>query len=252
MATTNGHSLLSKKSQSGFTTWQDDKFTIRDGHYVGHDGFIVPKDFSEFFARFPRYVSHWVCRTTRKRATDPDAEDLTQELLLHLQRLPNESKFRVKGKQDVIQTFDPRRMHGSNEARFRSFINLCLANKFKTLFLKDNKNPICRPGTLTFGVSKDDDSATASDEYCHNHSRHLQDQASREAKKLSDDQRIDELLTRQCQQKLKEVVGVYRATGSWREVAQLVGVKERQCCLASQQLRTLSENAIRARTAERS
>ena len=27
---------------------KSDPFTIKDGHYVGHDGFVVPKDFEEF------------------------------------------------------------------------------------------------------------------------------------------------------------------------------------------------------------
>jgi hypothetical protein len=33
-----------------------DQITIADGRYVGHDGFIVPKNFDEFHERFPQYV----------------------------------------------------------------------------------------------------------------------------------------------------------------------------------------------------
>jgi len=32
-----------------------ERFTIRDGWYVGQDGFVVPKDFEEFHERFPQY-----------------------------------------------------------------------------------------------------------------------------------------------------------------------------------------------------
>jgi hypothetical protein len=39
-----------------------DAFTFRDGHFVGHDGFIVPNNFSEFYLRFPTYVADWVRR----------------------------------------------------------------------------------------------------------------------------------------------------------------------------------------------
>jgi hypothetical protein len=37
-----------------------DAFTVVDGHYVGHDGFVVPKNFDEFHERFPQYVRNWV------------------------------------------------------------------------------------------------------------------------------------------------------------------------------------------------
>ena len=67
-------------------------------------------------------------------ACKTDVQDWTQELLMHLHSLPPSSKLRLAGKQDVVQIFDPAKMHGANEARFRSFINRCLANKFNTIF----------------------------------------------------------------------------------------------------------------------
>ncbi len=33
-----------------------DPFTIAHGHYIGHDGFVVPRDCDEFLQRFPNYV----------------------------------------------------------------------------------------------------------------------------------------------------------------------------------------------------
>jgi len=31
-----------------------------DGHYVGHDGFIVPKTTAEFLRRFPRWIRSYI------------------------------------------------------------------------------------------------------------------------------------------------------------------------------------------------
>ena len=39
---------------------KSDPFVVVDGHYIGHDGFVVPKDFEEFYERFPLYVRKWV------------------------------------------------------------------------------------------------------------------------------------------------------------------------------------------------
>ncbi len=44
-------------------TCKSDPFTIRDGRYVGSDGFVVPRDFEEFYQRFPDYVRKWPSRT---------------------------------------------------------------------------------------------------------------------------------------------------------------------------------------------
>ena len=40
-----------------------EKYTIsEDGHIIGHDGFAVPKDFAEFYERFPRHARGFVYR----------------------------------------------------------------------------------------------------------------------------------------------------------------------------------------------
>ena len=36
--------------------------TSEDGHIIGHDGFVIPKDFAEFYERFPRHVRGFVYR----------------------------------------------------------------------------------------------------------------------------------------------------------------------------------------------
>jgi hypothetical protein len=45
-----------------------DPFTVRDARYVGHDGFVVPKDFDEFDQRFPHYIRKWVGKHAAKSA----------------------------------------------------------------------------------------------------------------------------------------------------------------------------------------
>ena len=132
MANTDKLGAVSEKLSEGCCTLRGDAFTFQNGHFGGHDGFIVPNSFSEFYQRFPNYVADWLRRRVRDCVSASEAEDWTQELLLHLAALPSTSKHRMNGKEDVIQTFAPERMHGANEARFRSFINQCLSNKFNT------------------------------------------------------------------------------------------------------------------------
>jgi hypothetical protein len=126
-----------------------DPFTVVDGRYVGHDGFEVPKDFDEFHERFPKYVRHWVNRRVDRSTPKEDAEDWTQDLLIHLRYLPTTSKHRQDGKEDVVQTFDPHKQYGASAARFFNYINLCLGNKFRTMHSTRMKNPLCRPGNLS-------------------------------------------------------------------------------------------------------
>lgn len=42
-----------QKCSSGQIALHDDAYTVRDGHFMGHNGFIVPNNFSEFYLRFP-------------------------------------------------------------------------------------------------------------------------------------------------------------------------------------------------------
>jgi hypothetical protein len=129
MANTQKSKEFRKKSSVRHVVLHEDAFTFRDGHFVGHDGFIVPNSFAEFHERFPTYVADWMRRRVDGCVSASEAEDWTQELLLHLATLPTDSIYRERGMEDVIQTFAPERMHGANEARFRSFIDQCLANK---------------------------------------------------------------------------------------------------------------------------
>ena len=94
-----------------------DPFTVSDGHYVGHDGFVVPKNFDEFHERFPQYVRNWVNRHREPRTQPQDLEDWTQDLLIHLRYLPVISKHREAGKEDIVQTLDPHKHHRASQCR---------------------------------------------------------------------------------------------------------------------------------------
>jgi hypothetical protein len=134
-------------------TYTSDPFAITDGRCIGSDGFVVPRDFEEFFERFPDYVRRWVSKHADKSAQREDLEDRTQDLLIHLLNLPQTSKYREAGKKDIIQTFDPVKHYGANEARFRNYVNLCLANKLKTFHSKCTKDALFCPRNLSLGGS---------------------------------------------------------------------------------------------------
>lgn len=158
-----------------------DAITVVHGQYVGHDGFVVPRDFDEFYERFPQHVRNWVGRHVDRSTPKQDVEDWTQDLLIHLHCLPPNSKHREAGKQDVVETFDPHKHYGASSARFFSYINGCLGNKFSTMRSARMKNPICRSGNVSLGGHTDDgDSGHVDDEFCHAHSEHLRGRCQRQ------------------------------------------------------------------------
>lgn len=106
---------------------------------MGEDGFFVPKDFVEFFERYPLRVRRWVARRLHGRFCQDTILDLEQDLLVYLCALAPDSRFRQEGTngrpdgcRDVIQCFDPARHYGATAGRFHNFINLCLANRLNT------------------------------------------------------------------------------------------------------------------------
>src|SRR5208337_1709599 len=107
------------------------------GHFIGDDGFRVPKDFAELYARFPNYIRNWVKKRLGRYTVDDDVQDWTQDLILHMKYLPANSKHRQPGAngrpngcQDVVETFNPYSQYGASERRWRYYINYCLGNKF--------------------------------------------------------------------------------------------------------------------------
>ena len=127
-----------------------------DGRYVGEDGFLVPKDFREYFERDPLRVRRWLRRRLAGRLAEDTILDVEQDLLLYLCSLAADSRFRRKGTNgrpdgcvDVIQCFDPVRHFGATAARFHHFINLCLANRLSSILAKQRRNPLCDPRNVS-------------------------------------------------------------------------------------------------------
>jgi hypothetical protein len=167
--------------------YKSDPFVIRDGRFIGHDGFVVPKDFDEFHERFPQYVRNWVNRHADRSAPKEDLEDWTQDLLIHLQHLPATSKHRVAGREDIVQTFDPQKHYGANQARFQNYINLCLTNKFGTLRSKRMKDALSQPGNMSLDTHREwEDACSVDDEYCHAHSEYLREATNASEKRDRD------------------------------------------------------------------
>ena len=137
-------------------------FTVSaDGHYVGADGFLVPKDFREFFERDPQWVRRWVRKRVGRRFGQDHVFDLEQELLLYLFALPCDSRFREKGANgradgctDVVQCFDPVRHYGATAARFHNFLSLCLRNRLGTILAKLRLEPLSDSRNLSIRNSE--------------------------------------------------------------------------------------------------
>jgi hypothetical protein len=164
-----------------------DPFTTTDGRYVGSDGFVVPRDFDEFYQRYPDYVRRWVSTHADRSASKEDFEDRTQDLLIHLLNLPEASKYREAGKKDIVQTFDPVKHYGANEARFRNYVNLCLANKFRSIYSRDMSDALFCPANLSLGGQMEAEClGSVDDEYCQSHSAYLRRTASASEKQAWD------------------------------------------------------------------
>lgn len=225
-----------------------DPFTVVDGHYVGHDGFVVPKDFAEFYERFPRYVRNWVARRIDRSTPKPDVEDWTQDLLIHLNCLPANSRHREAGKQDIVQTFDPHKHYGASSARFFNYINLCLGNRFTTMRSARMKNAICRAGNVSFGEHSDEvDAGQMDDEFCHAHSEHLRGRCQRQ--ETQHDARLaiaefSEFVRREDSSVLQAMEAI-ASTATARSAAKLLGTTEANFCRMRSRLRQLGRCFLR-------
>jgi hypothetical protein len=235
-----------------------DIFTKReDGHYVGDDGFIVPMNFDEFYERYPKYVLNWVKKRLNRFSVDDDVEDWTQDLLIHMKFLPQGSKHRTPGANgrpngcsDVIETFNPYQQYGASERRFRNYINFCLANKFNTMQSKRQKNPVCRPGNVSFGSEQDPENEQnrGGDDFIHSSSTYLTNLADRKMK-----QHDDSLFTNQFKRYVKKedpsvypAIEALEATGPLGEAAQYMGVTEQEFARYRARLKQLGECFVQA------
>ena len=171
--------------QEGYTG--DPFYISADGHFIGMDGFVVPKDFDEFVECFPKFIDHWVRRRLNGQGIEEDIEDWCQDLMIHMKYLPPASKHRKAGKTDVFQTFDPFAQYGATERRWRSYINFCLANKYNTIHGKRTKNPVCRAGNLSLTSETNPEvHGEVTDEYVYSKSEYLTAATTREEKKMDD------------------------------------------------------------------
>ncbi len=249
MSNTGNLGAVSEKVSAEHCTLCGDAFTFQDGHFVGHDGFILPNSFGEFYQRFPNYVADGVRRRVRGCVSASEAEDWTQELLMHLASLPSTSKHREDGKEDVIQTFAPERMHGANEARFWSFINQCLGNRHSTLYAKWRKRPLSNPRNLPFDV---DGEHGASDEFCHSNSEYLRQAGSRRREREEQRFRLDEFMRigEARIPSLREVIELFGETGNWEETAEIFG--RTKCAYIRLRARELGKTYTRSNVTARS
>lgn len=237
------------------TPYTGDPFTVNaDGHYVGDDGFVVPMDFDEFYERYPKYVLNWVKKRLNRFAVDVDVEDWTQDLLIHMKFLPVTSKHRTPGANgrtsgcsDVIETFNPLQQYGASERRFRNYINFCLANKFNTVQSKRQKNPVCRPGTVSFNSSDPYDANSEytpmGDEYVHQNSEHLKALAEHREKQNDDRHFTNQFkdFVRREDPSVFPAIEALEATGPLAEAASYMGVTEQEFARYRARLKQLGE-----------
>ena len=133
-----------------------DRFTVsEDGHFIGDDGFVVPRSFEEFFERHPWYVRGRV-RQRWPHVSNAEREDRENELLIFLMTLPEKSKFRAPGYnglphgcRDRIQTFNPDHAYGASKPRFFNYVKMILANRCTSLSAKASCDPVQRYSTLS-------------------------------------------------------------------------------------------------------
>ena len=219
-----------------------DPITLVHGRYVGHDGFVVPRDFDEFYERFPKHVRNWVGRHVERSTPKQDVEDWTQDLLIHLHCLPPNSKHREAGKQDVVETFDPYKHYGASSARFFNYINGCLGNRFSTMRSAQMKNPICRAGNVSLGGHTDDgDSGQVDDEFSHMHSEHLRRRCQRQERQRDGRQAVaefSEFVKREDSSVLPAIEAI-AATATSSAAADVLGTTTADFCRMRSRLRQL-------------
>jgi hypothetical protein len=128
------------------TTVPETYTTNETGNYVGEDGFIVPKDFGEFYSRFPTHVAKYVRqrRGIEFHEGTTAHEDLEQAILLHLMAVGEKSKTRAEGFFDRIQTFDPAKKGGASERRFMCYVFGLMHNFFIDTYRKRQRDVMYR------------------------------------------------------------------------------------------------------------
>ncbi|MBZ5539840.1 MAG: hypothetical protein LAN61_04880 [Acidobacteriia bacterium] len=212
---------------------KSDPFSVsRDGNFIGQDGFIVPKNFGEFYAKYPKYVRRWAIKRLGRVGYTDAIRDLEQDMLVFLFSLPKTSKFREPSEQhphgctDVIQCFNPWRQYGASERRWRCWLNLCLSNRASTIYQRQKKDALSRKNNMPFDV--DSEGVTVDEEYLHSHSETLRrksaEQSSAVEKRLLANQFIDFVLEKEP--RLYGTVLAISETRTLRDAQELLRVDE--------------------------
>jgi hypothetical protein len=214
-----------------------DTYTVLDGHWVGHDEFVVPAAFPEFFARYPRYVSNWVARhmpSTYHSASE--REDRSSDLLLHLMELPKDSKYRQpgfnghpEGCTDRIQVFNPNNAYGASTPRFFNYINLVLRNHFISLKRKAGSNPILRYNNISlYSVDGDSGDQLINEDYLNRMSTSYRDATMNYDKELEQGAMVDEFraYVEEYNPELLLVLDVIAMCGSYIEAQERLDMTE--------------------------
>jgi hypothetical protein len=199
-------------------------------------------------------VRHWVGRHIDRCAPKQDVEDWTQDLLLHLNCLPANSKHREAGKRDVVETFDPHKHYGASRARFFNYVNVCLANRFKTMRSGQMKNPICRPGNLSLTADwEDTDRSQADDEFCRGHSEHLKERFRRQERERDARQALAEFsdFVRRRDSTVLPVMEAIASTATPGRAAELLETTKADFCRMRSRLRQLGRWFLRDETLPR-
>ena len=212
-----------------------DPHTIsEDGHFVGLDGFVVPRSFEEFFERHPRYVRGRV-RLCWPDGADSEREDREGELLVFLMSLPDKSKFRALGYngypdgcKDRIQTFSPGLAYGASAPRFFNYIKIILTNRLISLWQKAAADPVRTSNTSSF-YSPEPDGTLFDEDYIYTLA------SERGAFGISYDQAIengilvDEFLrfVKNHNPELLEIIRAIQTTDTYLEAQHALGLTER-------------------------
>jgi hypothetical protein len=224
-----------------------DKFHIDEkGHFIGDDGFMVPRSFDEFYTLYPDYVRRWVQKRIHHNTVTADVEDWEADLLMHLRYLPESSKFRKPGNhrwhpegcEDVIQVFDPILQYGASARRFFNYMKNCLSNRYSTINSKRIKNPICTMGNYTLGSPVEEYSEVVDDEFVHHHAAQPFKPISQDVKIFLDEYRA---FVAASDEELLVVLEAIANTGSYREAMDDLNMSEQEFTRCRNRLRVLKE-----------
>ena len=224
-----------------------DLYTVsEDGHFIGQDGFVVPRSFEEFFERHPRYVRGRV-RRLWPNVSSSEREDRESELLIFLMTLPKKSKFRAlgyngfpKGCKDRVQTFSPEHAHGASEPRFFHYIKTILTNHFTSLSWKASLNPVQRYNTLSL-YSLDRDGTLIDEAYIYAFTRGGGASAMNYDQLMENGILVDKFVSfvKTHNPELLEVMNTIQMTDTFVEAKHAVGFPERLFIRARNRLAVL-------------